>query len=644
MSNPPAIPSVPGLILACVVAAGCDLGRSDVQSDDRCVSTAAEAALEAVRWLDEQDPDLPGAKQEVVSQLEELLAGCPGSPVVQRELGLLLLHLERPPGKTQGLRTRHDERAHALLLEALRLDPESPETALALENYHVLMGEHEQALEFSRSVTARDPTNTNARLAEASDLLKLGRFDEAAKVARSLVDDLAAAPERQAVYFSAVAVLADIEQNRGDAAAARHSLEQAVGLGGDGSQAAPREELVACSHLALGQLYLSEGDEAAALELALQAAEIEGSHELLFRAARGLFLAGRHKEALTYCDRALAVVDSAEARSLRGRIVEEIEAGDASAEQPPEAWFERALLAFDLEEYGRAHRAIQRAQAIRSTERQLVVSGLLQLLRHEQDGVETTVTELRELGADGPGLRLLEAHVLLGRNQPAQARGLLEPLLPELESGIDRGLFSPSRYEWVLFRMAALGVGWSLGNEGRFEDAIPSFERVLFYAPGDSLALLGKGNALIPQGRLDEAARCFERVLERDGDNRQALSLLGLVAYNRGDTVESTRLQERAAELAPASYSCPYEGMGMAYLRQGSTEKAERSFEKAIELNPDIEYRKYNGLARLRMGQGDWAEARRLLEISLRNNPGGAEAQALLEQVEEASGQSATAE
>ena len=79
-------------------------------------------------------------------------------------------------------------------------------------------------------------------------------------------------------------------------------------------------------------------------------------------------------------------------------------------------------------------------------------------------------------------------------------------------------------------------------------------------------------------------------------------------------------------EQAPQSYTCPYEGLGILYLRQGRTDEAEQMLEQAIAVNPRIEYRKYDALAGIRIEEGRLDEAEALLERSLRNHPGGTEA------------------
>jgi len=81
------------------------------------------------------------------------------------------------------------------------------------------------------------------------------------------------------------------------------------------------------------------------------------------------------------------------------------------------------------------------------------------------------------------------------------------------------------------------------------------------------------------------------------------------------------------------SYSCPYEGLGLLYLKNGKLKEAADSFKKAIEINPDVEYRKYNGLAEIYIKQGKYKEARELLHKAIENYPDNAKAKGLLKEI-----------
>ena len=107
-----------------------------------------------------------------------------------------------------------------------------------------------------------------------------------------------------------------------------------------------------------------------------------------------------------------------------------------------------------------------------------------------------------------------------------------------------------------------------------------------------------------------------------------------MIYFLRGEDALAEFGFRAALSEAPSSYTCPYEGLGLLYLRQGRTPQAVEMLERAIDVNPSIEYRKYDALARIRIGQGALDEAASLLERSLENNPGGTEALELQREIE----------
>ncbi len=183
--------------------------------------------------------------------------------------------------------------------------------------------------------------------------------------------------------------------------------------------------------------------------------------------------------------------------------------------------------------------------------------------------------------------------------------------------------------------MAMLGLGWVSANEGRYQDAIGWYKKILKGEPLQILALTSMGNAYIGLGEYDAAERYFKLGLDIDRDNEYILAGLGMVYLNKGYDKSSEELLFRSLKVNNASYSCPYEGLGLLYLKQGKLKDAEDNFRKAIEINPDIEYKKYTGLAKIYIKYGKYREAERLLEKSIRNYPYDAEAKALLKEVKD---------
>jgi cytochrome c-type biogenesis protein CcmI len=79
-------------------------------------------------------------------------------------------------------------------------------------------------------------------------------------------------------------------------------------------------------------------------------------------------------------------------------------------------------------------------------------------------------------------------------------------------------------------------------SQGAIEQAVDAFERALKLTPERATLLLSYAQALIILGdenSLARAGRAVARVLEKDPKNNDALSLMALIAYEKGDLTEA---------------------------------------------------------------------------------------------------------
>src|SRR5437667_6446361 len=87
-------------------------------------------------------------------------------------------------------------------------------------------------------------------------------------------------------------------------------------------------------------------------------------------------------------------------------------------------------------------------------------------------------------------------------------------------------------------------------------------------------------------GRLAEAEAVYTQILEAQPGNPDALSLLGLVAHQRGMNERAVELIEKAHRLGHSpAYSL--NNLGLAYLGLNRPDKAKHCFGKALKLQPD---------------------------------------------------------
>jgi len=294
--------------------------------------------------------------------------------------------------------------------------------------------------------------------------------------------------------------------------------------------------------------------------------------------------------------------------------------------------FETARICYEYGDYENAMRYIERAFYCRDgykelNKYQLLKGFILVNMKRYNEAEQIFNTVLNS----GSGIEALIAkvgigHIEITRNNYTLAKKYFQEMLK-----VERA--DP---------MANLGMAWINSNQNNHEEALlyyeaigeSGFSRMLGLRPPQILILLGEGNALMGLKRIEEAKKTFERVLMIDPQNEYALAELGIVLYNKQDDKHAEEFFKESLKVNKTSYTCPYEGLGLLYLRAGKTKEAEENFKKAIEMNPNIEYKKYNGLAKIYLKKGMYKEAKELLVKSIKNYPYDNEAQELLRQLE----------
>jgi superkiller protein 3 len=120
-------------------------------------------------------------------------------------------------------------------------------------------------------------------------------------------------------------------------------------------------------------------------------------------------------------------------------------------------------------------------------------------------------------------------------------------------------------------------------------------EAVQILAPlasgNDPDVLNAYGIALADEGRVDEAMRQFNRVLQLDPNNAPALQNLGIVALRRDDVAAAQSYLSRALALNPR-LPLALNTLGVVYARQGDYAHAVESWNRAVAVDP----RQYDAL------------------------------------------------
>jgi tetratricopeptide (TPR) repeat protein len=132
------------------------------------------------------------------------------------------------------------------------------------------------------------------------------------------------------------------------------------------------------------------------------------------------------------------------------------------------------------------------------------------------------------------------------------------------------------------------------------------------------------GFALQQAGQLDEAERIYHEVLKENGDNADALHLLGLIAHQRGDNETALSRLDAALRLQPANAELS-NNRGTVLQALGRFEDATASHKHASELRPDFP-EALNNLGNALIALKRFAKAQASYDQALALKPGFAEA------------------
>ena len=306
--------------------------------------------------------------------------------------------------------------------------------------------------------------------------------------------------------------------------------------------------------------------------------------------------------------------------SAQGRHTEALEmiAAAAAAERDADdAQYYAALESYVTGDNPKALAYIDKAIAIAERSQYCVLKGFLLLSQRKYDDAEALFEKARKIDGNPGGDAGLGHLAIVGKDYEAAVRHLDAALkrsrVPKHRNRTARANPKEGFDDGFNIDIAHLGLAWVSANQNRHAEAIRQYDAVLERHPDDLLALLGKAASLTGLKRLDDSERLIAEILKQYPKNRYALAELANIRYNQGADDEAERLYRKAlAGGADEDYTCPYEGLGLVYLRQGRNDEAKKNFEEAIEINPSIEYKKFNGLAKIYIAEGKLDEAEAL--------------------------------
>jgi predicted O-linked N-acetylglucosamine transferase (SPINDLY family) len=154
---------------------------------------------------------------------------------------------------------------------------------------------------------------------------------------------------------------------------------------------------------------------------------------------------------------------------------------------------------------------------------------------------------------------------------------------------------------------ACNNLGNALKEQGKLDEAVACYRRVLETKPDDAEAYNNLASTFGEQGRLDEAVACARRALQLKQDFVEAHGNLGAALRHQGKLDEAIACCRRALELKP-DYAQAHNNLGAALQGQGKLDEATTCYHRAVELEPDYA-EAHNNLGNVFLVQGKLDEA-----------------------------------
>ena len=369
--------------------------------------------------------------------------------------------------------TRYPTSIKRLLDKALSLDPRCADALLWLARYHELRNENDAALavdEMGMKVTSApnlQADHMQFELHASRILVRLGKLDEVERRMLSLIKRSRDA-DNSGVLHIAQELLAEVYLKRKKYKDAERLLVKAV-------KEAAGTEMAACPYQALGAFYIALGQNEKGIKIATRAADID-SHKADVQtfAAHLAFENGHYDLALKYMRRALALQPNSEPyKKERATILA------AAKPRPPAVEFKQALAYFDDHKFRRAMIHINRALARKQSADFKVVKGYLLLLEKKYKKAEALFRQVRNANKTAAGAAVGLGHLHIANKDYAGARRLLEQAAGEDSPKAEGMNAKASPYAYLVHRMACIGMGWLLANQGKHHEAVVYFDRAL---------------------------------------------------------------------------------------------------------------------------------------------------------------------
>jgi len=123
-------------------------------------------------------------------------------------------------------------------------------------------------------------------------------------------------------------------------------------------------------------------------------------------------------------------------------------------------------------------------------------------------------------------------------------------------------------------------------HEGRLDEALAQYQKVLEIQPNSAKAHYNLGVVLSKRGQIYEAIDQYQKALEIDPNDAKAHDDMGIAFLHLRRMDEAIVEFRKALEIAPG-YSQIHNDLGVGLAREGRTAEAQAQFQEAVRLNPD---------------------------------------------------------
>ena len=177
------------------------------------------------------------------------------------------------------------------------------------------------------------------------------------------------------------------------------------------------------------------------------------------------------------------------------------------------------------------------------------------------------------------------------------------PLVPkELLEKLDKGnqYFDEGKYDEAIqefqrildqrpqFYQININIGNTYMKKEDYETALIYFQKVLDKDPSNAEALISSGNCYVELKNYQKAIEIFKQIDIEDISDPVVLFNIGTIFYNNGETKKAIEYYEHSI-LVQKDFADSYYQLGLAYLSTGNNQKALENFQAYLEIDSTSE-------------------------------------------------------